>query len=218
MLSWLQTEIALQDITNKQPKFRLQVDLEAEYATLRSNRTGTKNIAPHLLRLQGVKAIDLWTDGELYPMDPVSGSPPAFQNIASFLRFVGSGYDGLLGYCRRLYSLFLDEAARRRALESTLENLKVSSTTEIKELNAKVQELLDQIKEHKTKMRDESRSFEQVAENYIRLQYTSRNLRRRIDHLAHLPMGYQVRQRKRKALDLLSKHSGARKRRMHATR
>ena len=70
--------MALQDITDKPLKFLLQVDLEGEYATIQSNRSGANYTPLDRLQLQGVKAIDLWTDGDLYPMDPISGSPPPF--------------------------------------------------------------------------------------------------------------------------------------------
>ena len=210
--------MALQDITNKSLKFRFQVDLEGEYATIRSNRSGANYTPLDQLRLQGVKAIDLWTDGDLYPMDPISGSPPPFRSIAALLRFVGNGYGGLLGYCRRLYTLFLDEAGKRRASNYALEQLQVASLAEIKHLSDKVHELSEQIKVHERKMQDDSRSFEEVATKFIRLQYSLRNLRRRVDHLTHLPMGYHMRQRKRKVLEHLSKQSGAHRRRVQATR
>ena len=152
-------------------------------------------------------------------MDPISGSPPPFRSIAALLRFVGNGYGGLLGYCRRLYTLFLDEAGKRRASNYALEQLQVASLAEIKRLSDKVHKLSEQIKVHERKTQDDSCAFEEVATTkFIRLQYSSRNLRRRVDHLTHLPMGYHMRQRKRKALEHLSKQSGAHRHRVQATR
>ena len=90
----------LQDITNTPQKYRLHVDLDPEYATLHSARVSQNApLAMHQLQMQGHKALDLWTYGSLYPMDPLSTSPPLFQNITMLLQFIGDGYNGLLGYC-----------------------------------------------------------------------------------------------------------------------
>ena len=65
----LHKTMPLQDTTNKPSKFWLHVDLDEEYATLRSNQH--KECIPiDSLQLQGSKAIDIWTDGSLYPHDP----------------------------------------------------------------------------------------------------------------------------------------------------
>lgn len=134
--------MALVDVTNKPPKFRLRVDLEAEYATLQSAHLLT-NIPHDQQRQQGVKAIDLWTDGALYPIDPLSGTPAPFRNTAMLLHFIGNGYSGLLGYCKNLHTLSLDEAGRRRAVECAFEQLQESSRTGISRLTDKVHELLE---------------------------------------------------------------------------
>ena len=67
--------------------------------------------------MQGLKAIDLWIDGNIYPLDPIFGAPPPFKNITMFVKFVGDGFNGLLGYCRILHTFCLDEVATKRQIQ-----------------------------------------------------------------------------------------------------
>ena len=46
--------------------------------------------------------MDLWVDGCLYPNDPMVNVRPIFNNLPTFLQYVGRGEQGLLGYCKRL--------------------------------------------------------------------------------------------------------------------
>ena len=68
------------------------------------------------------------------------------------------------------------------------------------------------------KLDERARTIDQVADNYLHLRYSTRNLRHRVDHLTHLPMGYHARQRTRKAVGLLSKRGSACKQRVRETR
>ena len=211
--------MAHQDITNTTRKFCLHVDLEAAYATLRSSRVSQNApLALHQLRMQGHKAIDLWTDGSLYPMDPLSGAPPMFRNITMLLRFVGDGYNGLLGYCIRLHSLILDVTRKTIEAESSLHQLQHKFTEEMKTLNQKVADLTKQLDSQRKESNERFNSFLRITDNYVNLQHSTRNMRRRIDHLTHLPLGFQARKRKRQSVELLASRSGARKRRLRATR
>ena len=54
------------------------------------------------LRESGAKNLDLWVEGELYPVDPMSKSHPYFKTITGLCRFVCHGESGILGYCRSL--------------------------------------------------------------------------------------------------------------------
>lgn len=209
--------MALQDITNKPSKYRLQVDLEIEYATLRSRHVAP-NISYDQLRMQGAKAIDLWVDGNLYPPDPISGAPPPFKNITTFVKFVGDGSNGLLGYCRRLHMLWLDEAAAKRQTQFAFDQLQAASTKQINSLMQRIKELSEELEVQKNNLADRVRTMDQFTDNYVRLQNSTRNLRRRVHHFTHLPIGYHARQRKRKAVGLLSKTGGACKRRIQTTR
>lgn len=210
--------MALQDITNAPAKFRLHVDLDREYATLRTCRIA--NTQAHLvqLRMQGSKALDLWTDGCLYPIDPLTNAPPSFQNITTLLRFVGNGFNGLLGYCLRLQSIMLHESRRRRDIEVQLEKLQASSSIEINGLREKVTELTKELTKQRLDAEERFSSFVRVTDNYVSLQHSARNMRRRIDHLTHLPIGCGLRKRKRRSVDMLAKKGGALKRRVRATR
>ncbi|MCO5567203.1 hypothetical protein L7F22_020891 [Adiantum nelumboides] len=205
--------MALRDITNKQSKFRLHVDLDGEYATLRSTQRDAQ-LSTQQLRMQGCKAIDLWTDGRHYPIDPLSSTHPPFQTMASMIRFIRDGWNGLLGYCIRLHSQSLNEAAQRMQMQSALNQ----SNAKVHELIERIKALLEKESELKLNMEERKKSFQRVSDNYVRLQYSTRNMRRRIDHFTNLPMGYHARQRKQKALDDLAKSGGAHKRRVRATR
>ncbi|MCO5567205.1 hypothetical protein L7F22_020893 [Adiantum nelumboides] len=205
--------MTLRDITNKQSKFRLHVDLDGEYATLRSTQTDAQ-LSTQQLRMQGCKAIDLWTDGRLYPIDPLSSTHPPFQTMTSMIRFIGDGWNGLLGYCIRLHSQSLNEAAQRMQMQSALNQ----SNAKVHELTERIKALLEKESELKLNMEERKKSFQRVSDNYVRLQYSTRNMRRRIDHFTNLQMGYHARQRKRKALDDLAKSGGAHKQRVRATR
>lgn len=70
----------------------------------------------------------------------------------------------------------------------------------------------------KNDLADRVRTMDQFTDNYVRLQNSTRNLWRRVHHFTHLPIGYHARQRKRKAVGLLSKTGGACKRRIQTTR
>ena len=96
--------------------------------------------------MQGAKAIDLCTDGHLYPADPpISGAPPPFRNITALMKFVGDGFNGLLGYCRRLHMLWLDEAATKRQTQLALEQLQAASAKEVNSLMQRINELLEEL-------------------------------------------------------------------------
>ena len=84
--------------------------------------------------MQGAKAIDLWTDGNLSPSDPISCAPPPFRNITALMKFVGDGFNGLLGYCKRLHMLWLDEAATKRQTQLALEQLQEALAKEVNSL------------------------------------------------------------------------------------
>ena len=52
----------------------------------------------YLLRYQGKRHIDIWINGKLYPVDPITKSISPFSNFSSLLKYVGEGSKGLLGY------------------------------------------------------------------------------------------------------------------------
>lgn len=53
-------------------------------------------------RKAGDTNIDLWVDGSVYPVNPLTKQPPAFKDLKDLLCFVGDGVGGLLGYANAL--------------------------------------------------------------------------------------------------------------------
>lgn len=88
----------------KRGLYHLHIELEDEYEPIRKrNRASEASPAAiQSLRLEGKKHLDLWTDGRLYPIDPMKRSTPPFYNCSSLMRFIGDGYGGLLGYTHNL--------------------------------------------------------------------------------------------------------------------
>ena len=84
-----------------------------------------------------MKAVALWTKGILYPHDPHSGAPPPFHNVTQLIHFVGDGVNGLLGYCRRLHMLYLQELAKGNEVQNPLNQLQALSMEETKQLTQK---------------------------------------------------------------------------------
>ena len=66
------------------------------------NQKVVSDIDCSALRESGAKNLDLWVEGELYLVDPMSNSHPDFKKITGLCRFVCHGESGLLGYCRSL--------------------------------------------------------------------------------------------------------------------
>ena len=93
------------------------------------------------------------------------------------------------------------------------------STSEIKELRKEIVDLAAQLTKQTFDSSDKRLDNHiRVTENYISLQNTARNMRRRIDHLTHLPMGCVLKTRKRKSVEVLAKKGGALKRTVRVTR
>ena len=67
---------------------------------------------------------NLWTDGNLYPCDPLTGAAPPFRNITQLVRFVGDGFNGFLGYCGRLHAAHTRSIGALQALLQEGEQLK----------------------------------------------------------------------------------------------
>ncbi|MCO5605072.1 hypothetical protein L7F22_059250 [Adiantum nelumboides] len=120
------------------------------------------------------------------------------------LRFIGDGYNGLLGYCMRLHFLFLNEAQKRIALESSFQHVQcnyredannlnqkcteVVKSLHVKNLHQKVADLMKQLEVQRRTSKERFSSFVRVTDNYVHLQNSTSNMRRCIDHLTHLPL------------------------------
>ena len=79
-------------------KNRKENEKDYEPAQKRGRNNNISSYDIQILRFQGKKHIDIWCDGRLYPVDPISKSVPPFSNCSSLLRFLGDGVDGILDY------------------------------------------------------------------------------------------------------------------------
>ena len=103
-------------------------------------------------------------------------------------------------------------------LQAKYDKLQETSVSEIKELRKEIVDLVAQLAKQTSYSDKRLDNHIRVTENYISLQNTAKNMRRRIDHLTHLPMGCVLRTRKRKSVEVLAKKGGALKRRVRVTR
>ena len=129
--------------------YHLHVELEKDYEPIRK-RIKTTIISPNemqVLRYQGKKHIDIWSDGRLYPIDPNTKTTPPFSNCTSLLKFMGDGSRGLLGYTHNLAGerdvLKLENHLLRQENEAVLQTLEDNKK--------KINSLEDTIKTLRTK-------------------------------------------------------------------
>ena len=89
-------------------KWDIHLQLNEEHAPLFKRTRTSKEDQPaiqevmELQRRMGAKNIDLWVQGSIYPLDPLSQLPPQFSRLASFLKYFCEGTNGLWGYMCRL--------------------------------------------------------------------------------------------------------------------
>lgn len=117
--------MALQDITNigRGSSYKAAVVLENRFAPVVKKGvridSQTSRLEFPALRDSGATNIDLWLDGNMYPADPVTGKPPPFQTLKSYLEFLCHGNSGLLGYCNHLVSACDQVKGFQQQLEET---------------------------------------------------------------------------------------------------
>ena len=104
--------------------------------------------AMNQLCFSGCKALDLWTHGNIYPLDLGNGKHPPFQNLTMLLRFVGDGYSGFLGYCQRLHIVASNEYHARMQLLHAQKALEAKHNEEIQKLKS---DSLDECQNFETK-------------------------------------------------------------------
>lgn len=113
LLKSLKTSSSLQPLINKsekkkhEPKVKawtLCVQLDTDYKPVFQKDKKKADVSTNVeeKRTNGDKNLDLWTVGDIYPADPRSGTKPQFNDITDFMKFVGAGEKGLLGYCKAL--------------------------------------------------------------------------------------------------------------------
>lgn len=125
--------------THSSSKFHINIKLNPEYATTRSVNQRVLRDAEEAnrLRMEGKKHIDLWIDGSIYPIDPLTGRYPAFASVHDLVRFVGDGANGLLGYCSRLSQCGNEHVNSLVYLNTILINFQ----TQVTQLKKKIKEL-----------------------------------------------------------------------------
>ena len=69
----------------KRKLYHLHIDLDKEYEPIRKRgrHNNISNYDMQILRYQGKKHTDIWSDGKLYPIDPITKSVPLFLNCSS---------------------------------------------------------------------------------------------------------------------------------------
>ena len=129
--------------------YHLHIELDKDYEPIhkRSKISTISTNDMHVLRYHGKKHFDIWSDGRLYPVDPITNSTPPFSNCSSLLKYLGDGSNGLLGYTYNLASerdiIRLENHLLRREKESMLQILE--------ENKEKISSLEETIKSLKTK-------------------------------------------------------------------
>ena len=82
----------------------MELDKEYEPIHTRSKISTISTNDMQVLRNQGKKHIDVWSDGRLYPIDPIKKCTPLFSNFSSLFQYLRDGFNGLLGYTYNLTS------------------------------------------------------------------------------------------------------------------
>ena len=70
-------------------------------------------------------------------------------------------------------------------------------------------QLNEEIRKLTLKLSQQKEEQERRVDNYIQMQHTACNMRCQIDHLTHIPLGFNVRKCKRQAMSMLSSSGGA---------
>ena len=119
--------------------YHLHIELDEDYGSVRkrNRKAETSSLTLERMRVEQKKHIDIWTDGRLYPVDPIRKSTPPFSGCASLMRFVGDGQGGLLGYTQNLAVgrdiLRLENYLGKQEIDSLKQQLEESKES-IKEL------------------------------------------------------------------------------------
>ena len=190
----MEENIATHNNEKTAKKYHLHIDLGMEYEPIQKRRRQNEVLStPSLsdkanMRLSGLKHIDLWCDGSLYPIDPQTISHPPFSNPTSLLRFTGDGITGLLGYCNSISA-----TAQRERLHSQY-------------LGAEVLYLREECRVQRQKLEEQGRQIETLTKqiNTYREKETC--------------IGPRKRKRKLKNVEELKVGSGGLKKRIKALR
>lgn len=159
--------------------YKLNTSVAAKYAPLINRSHPIHEQTPKsqfpVIREGGATNIDLWCNGSFYPINPVDGRRPQFQNIAELLEFVGDGKSSLLGYTTSLCSA--DETLQFQLSEAQKEN---------ESLRSRLQYLLNVAAERNQLLRftrEEAYARERIQEEFRVVLSTSNFLKNEIANL-----------------------------------
>ena len=193
-------------------KYTLHIDLPVEYSSFQS-LTGKKNMLPEEMQQiynQAPKSLDIWCNGSIYPLDPLTNSSPPFFKPTGFLKYVGDGYNGLLGYCIRLLqynnnSTMLAHQTQSMQCVINDQNILIES---LKSSNSSLSRCLQ----------DSQKEVDDLKCSLEAVRIESDNLKKQLHSLKQTPLGLRTRKRCMKPIESLSISGGARKKRIHAIR
>lgn len=117
------------------------------------------------MRLSGLKHIDLWCDGSLYPIDPQTISHAPFSNPTSLLQFIGDGITGLLGYCNSISTTAQSERLHSQYLGAKVLYLREKCRVQRQKLEKQGRQIETLIKQINTYREKETCIGHQESEN-----------------------------------------------------
>lgn len=175
---------------------RIQLRLPKEFApTVRTNQDNVQS--NHQRRAVGHTNIDLWVDGSLYPNDLAARYHPTFNNLSSFLQYVGRGEQGLLGYCKRL---------------------SIADVSKVLWFSHQCQSLQHNVNHLQHTLMESEKVSEQLRKDLEQRQEEISKLESKVLHLKQTPLGSREHKRCFSAIETLAPQGGARKRRVTATK
>lgn len=193
--------MVLNDITNHAPPTRtnsttsVHIRLPVEFAPKGTRVNDHRSLLQR--RAEGDTNVDLWVDGHLYPSDPMHSYHPTFNNLSTFLQFVGRGETGLLGYCKRLSMHANDNLQWWIHQCQGLQQHIMSQQNNLASLESEVATL-------KEEMEKKDANISKLGNIITQLKRT--------------PLGARQRKRPFASVEALAHRGGARKRRVMATR
>lgn len=211
-----------ENIENGQQKRHIHLLLDNEYAPFYKKNRGQKMdiIQQDMLRAAGKRHIDLWTEGSIYPKDPLSQKHPEFSGLTSLVKFVGEGNAGLLGYTKRLQTqsqVILSSAEMMLMMKnqeiSELKNMNQNKENECKELKVECKKLRDIGQAQKNQKKGLVSKLKEAKVEHKKLSSTLQKTM-----LYGTTVSLQPRQRmsSRKPLSELSRNGGQFRRRVYA--
>ncbi|MCO5609351.1 hypothetical protein L7F22_063577 [Adiantum nelumboides] len=143
----------------KRSIYHLHIELDKEYCPVHKRNKCAEVSASifQAMREDQKKHIDLWTDGRLYPVDPIMKNTPPFSNYSSLVKFVGDGQRVLWGYTQFFFAAERDILKLEDHLSKQMINTLKQQLEECKERKEKLQTHLKQARRKNTMLGDRQR-------------------------------------------------------------